>query len=269
MLILNVSPKVWETNFFGFKYGSIAFENVKNIEIIRSNPSVLKKELTDILAVENENYDYIELALDSRYFFTIPIFEDLGFRLLDTKSTYITKFENSKLENQMFSLVDENLTIRNKRDSDFETILKMSVDVLVKDKVFVSKYKNLDFFEPHIADKYYTEWIKNTFISERSFFAILTDKTDKIKGYFIYDKRLDTIEELPIYKGILTVVDPDVRGKNIHLALQSFIFKQIKDEFFYIENATQVSNIPVIRNHIRSHRMLDSVTFILLRKKSI
>jgi hypothetical protein len=72
---------------------------------------------------------------------------------------------------------------------------------------------------------------------------------------------------LPIYKGILTAIDSDVRGKNTHLVLQSFIFKQIKEEQIYIENATQVSNIPIIRNHIRSHRMLDSVTFILVRKK--
>lgn len=268
MAFFKLKPKEWETNFFGFSYGLLSFTEEQNFDSIKDclNDAII--ELNKLLESESNNYDYIEMNLDSRFFFFIPQLENQGFRLLDTKATYLTQFTQADLSKQMFELTDANLTIRNKRDDDYDTIRKMSVDVLVKDKVFVSKYKNTDFFSPEIPDKYYTEWIKNTFFSSSSFFSVLTDLSDQIKGFFIYDKRMDAVSGLPIYKGILTVVDKDVRGKNIHLALQTFIFKQIKDENFIIENATQVSNIPVIRNHIRSHRMLDSVTFILLRKSS-
>lgn len=266
MTYFQLKSKEWETNFFGFSYGILSFTAEQTFDTIKDNLAVAVVELHQLLSNESRNYAYIEINLDSRFFFFIPQLEEHGFRLLDTKATYLTEFSQEELQKQNFELVDENLRIRNKRDADYETILKMSVDVLVRDKVFVSKYKNRDFFTEDIPDKYYTEWIKNTFNSSSSYFSVLTNQEDDIKGFFIYDKRIDTKSGIPIYKGILTVVDKDVRGKNIHLALQSYIFKQIKDEKLIIENATQVSNIPVIRNHIRSHRMLDSVTFILVRK---
>lgn len=262
-----LKEKEWETNFFGFKYGVLQVSGEQTLDSFRGNLSEVRKSLSDILSIANSDFDYIEVNLDSLYFFVIPILEDFGFRLLDTKNTYLTKFTQDGLKGQIFELMDSNLRIRKKRDSDFDTILKMAVDVMVNDKVFVSKYKNLDFFDVGIAEKYYKEWIRNTFYSENSYFSILTNSNDDVKGFFIYDRSKNTKEGLPIYKGILTAIDSDVRGKNLHLVLQSFIFKQITEEQVYIENATQVSNIPVIRNHIRSHRMLDNVAFILLRKK--
>jgi hypothetical protein len=268
MAYFELKPKDWETNFFGFSYGLLSLTSNQSFDSLKDDMYAAVEELHALIQQESPKYAYIEMNLDSRFFFFIPKLEDLGFRLLDTKATYLTEFSQEDLQKQNFELSDENLVIRNKRESDYETILTMSVDVMVQDKVFVSKYKNSDFFSEDIPKKYYTEWIKNTFFAASSYFAVLTNKEDHIKGFFIYDKRVDAKSGWPIYKGILTVVDKDVRGKNIHLALQSFIFKQIKDEKLIIENATQVSNIPVIRNHIRSHRMLDSVTFILVRKSS-
>jgi hypothetical protein len=244
MAYFELKPKDWETNFFGFSYGLLSLTSNQSFDSLKDDMYAAVEELHALIQQESPKYAYIEMNLDSRFFFFIPKLEDLGFRLLDTKATYLTEFSQEDLQKQNFELSDENLVIRNKRESDYETILTMSVDVMVQDKVFVSKYKNSDFFSEDI------------------------NKEDHIKGFFIYDKRVDAKSGWPIYKGILTVVDKDVRGKNIHLALQSFIFKQIKDEKLIIENATQVSNIPVIRNHIRSHRMLDSVTFILVRKSS-
>jgi hypothetical protein len=95
--------------------------------------------------------------------------------------------------------------------------------------------------------------------------AVMRDN-GTVQGYFFY-RQGDVHEELPVYKGMLAAVAADYRRYKSHLALQTFLFDQIPHDQFYVDNTTQLTNFPILKNHMTAQRQLQSVTFIFYRKK--
>ena len=77
----------------------------------------------------------------------------------------------------------------------------------------------------------------------------------EVAGYFIYLPG-KTQEGIAVYKGILSVIELKHRGRNLHVHLQQFLFEEMakRHEQVTLDNTTQVSNYPVIRNHAKSGR---------------
>ena len=265
--IFSLKRKDWESNFFSFEFGLLEinkdFEYQYFIDHFTSIQDFLIQSFNHLLV----SFDYIEAIIDTKQYFIIPMLEDIGFRLVDSKCTFITKLNQDNLQSQIFAVENAKIKIRERKDSDLQAISDLSVNHMVNDKYFVSKYKSKYFFTDEIAEKYFREWIKNTFTSPNAIFSVAVNDDEKVVGFFIYEKKGE-LNNLPVYKGILTVVDPAYRGSDTHLSLQSFIFNKIKDPEFYIDNTTQITNVPIIRNHNKSNRLLNNISFILLRKKS-
>ena len=72
---------------------------------------------------------------------------------------------------------------------------------------------------------------------------------------------------IAVYKGILSVIEPKHRGRNLHVHLQQFLFEEMatRHEQVTLDNTTQVSNYPVIRNHAKSGRRPEQVELIMFR----
>lgn len=258
--------KDWESNFFGFNFATLNVDAGIDINHFFEDYEKYKSELSQLLANADKDFELLEAIVDTRISFVMPLLEDLGFRFVDSKISFLTPFEKSNIQGQIFEVQNSKIKIREKVEADYKAISDLSINFMVHDKLFVSKYKNKLFFAPDLAEKYFREWIKNTFKSENAIISVAVNELDEVIGFFIYEKK-GTHKDIPVYKGILTVVNPAYRGSDTHLSLQSFIFNKIADEKFYIDNTTQVTNVPIIRNHIKSDRYLNNISFILLRKK--
>ena len=67
------------------------------------------------------------------------------------------------------------------------------------------------------------------------------------------------------YKGLMTGVIPKARGMKFHIKMQQFLINHIGHPFTLI-NTTQLSNLAVIKNHIRSNRSLSKIEHIFYKK---
>jgi len=261
-----VSKKDWESTFFGFNFASLTLiEKISSIHFY-DNYEGYKSELSSLLIEAEKEYNLIEANIDTSVSFVIPLLEDLGFRFVDSKISFFTLLNKENIQSQMFEQANTRIKIREKLESDFQEISDLAINFMVNDKAFVSKYKNKLFFESSLAEKYFREWVKNTFYAENSIISVAINEVNKVIGFFIYEKKKD-IDGIPVYKGILTTVNPDYRGSDIHLSLQSFIFGKIGIKEFYIDNTTQLTNIPIIRNHIKSNRYLKNISFTFIKRR--
>ena len=66
-------------------------------------------------------------------------------------------------------------------------------------------------------------------------------------------------------KGLMTGVIPKARGMKFHIKMQQFLINNIGHSFTLI-NTTQLSNLAVIKNHIRSNRSLSKIEHIFYKK---
>lgn len=258
-----LEEKAWESKFFDKRFGSLRFLN-KSIPVDNSI-QVLKAELTDILLYANENYDLIDFHIPSSLFSLIAICEDFNFRLIDSQIVFKTLLEEATILYQEFNLSFDELNLRMFEEKDFTQIISLTKKNLIENPVFVSRFKNLDYFKEGDALKYFEQYITNMVTNQDSFCNVLVDANNKIEGYFIYERK-GILNNLTIYKGILTLLTEKYRGKGTHLAMQYHLLKQFKEQRFYIENATQLSNFPVIKNHLKSKRTLEEIIFILMWK---
>ncbi len=148
---------------------------------------------------------------------------------------------------------------------DLPTILALTKVSFCKNPAFFSRFKHPEYFSEKESENYYCAWITNHFSDPKSLMAVLHDK-GAVQGYFFYRK--DEIhEDLPVYKGMLAAVAPAYRQYKSHLALQTFLFDRIPHDRFFVDNTTQLTNFPILKNHITAQRQLKSVTFIFYRKQ--
>lgn len=253
----------WESTFFQKRYGTLKFVN--ETLFVNNDPSDLKVELAALLAEARANYDLIDFHLPAHLFQFISICEDFNFRLIDSQIIFKTLIDETTLDQQNFDLQFDELQLRMFEHRDLSQIISLTNENLTYNPFFVSRFKNLDYFKEDDASRYFEQYILNMAENENSFCNVLVDVSNKVDGYFIYEKK-GTLNNLPVYKGILTLITEQYRGKGTHLAMQYHLLKQFKEKKFYIENATQLSNFPVIKNHIKSQRTLENIRFIMMWK---
>lgn len=256
-IVATITPKGWETDFFNKKFGSLTLNNgTENI----SNEN-LNKGLDEMLtAADQSQFALIELVLEVKKINLIPLLEEKGFRLVDTKISYMTLIHKEKPHDKY----PENGKVRLATRSDLPDLLDLTHNTLTYNPEFFSRFKNPKYFTEEESEKYYAAWIKNTLTDPDSLFAVY-EHNQKAVGFFIY-KYSGVREGKPVFKGILTAVAPAYRGNKAHLSMQAFLYEHIKQNDFYVHNATQLSNYPVIMNHVKSQKKLDKIELFFFRK---
>ena len=190
----------------------------------------------------------------------ISIVEDNGFRLVETRITFITLIE--KQNSIQYTSGEENISFAT--NDDLEGILSLTHKSFLNNPSFFSRYKNRSFFSYQETKRYYSAWIENHMYDDNTLFAVLKIGGNVI-GYYIY-KCIGKYNSKRFYKAILAAVDPGHRGRQYHLVMQSFLFKHISDETFYLDNTTQLTNFPTITNHMNSKKRIERIEFIFFKK---
>jgi len=255
--MLSLKIKEWETKFFNRVFGSLT---IHPRFYTHEEPQVLRSALDSVLSKADEEYDLIESHCHMSGMRIIAIIEDKGFRLVDSKITFITFMDKSDLEDYSFNSGDVSLATLD----DLSDVLRLTHESLTNNPLFFSRFKDPAHFSAEETKRYYSAWIENHFHDPKSLAAI-SKKNGKAIGFFIY-KRTGLYEGKQLYKGILSAVAPDYRGQRLHFVMQSFLHNHFPEEQFYVDNTTQLANLPTIRSHIRSGKQLSRIEMTFYRR---
>ena len=138
-------------------------------------------------------------------------------------------------------------------------IKSLNADVMCQSNGFRTRLNNLNYFDPTDCTRYYNSAIVN-YINELTVKTCVAELEGEIVGYYM----LKQIEG-NIYKGLMTGVLPKARGAFLQYKMQQFLINHIGHPITLI-NTTQLSNMAVIKNHIRSKRNLSKIEHIFYKK---
>ncbi|MCH1575841.1 MAG: hypothetical protein L7S67_06165 [Flavobacteriales bacterium] len=203
-----------------------------------------------------------EAVLDSTCIHHSRLLEDEGFRLCDSKFQFLTKVKANELPPVPATIPDGH-AIRDYQDKDLEAVLTLTEQELVQNPLLITKFKS-PWFPSDTPSRWYSAWIQDV-MSKGGLCSVLVNAQEKVVGYFAYLQGQD-LSGIPVFKGILTAIEPKARGGRVHLAMQDHLFRNaIRHPEFWLDNTTQISNRPVYRNHVNSGRKPHSISLIFLR----
>lgn len=261
-IIFTITNKPWESDFYGRKFGSLQIVNFDYFN--KFNDMQITESLDPLMAAaDKNNYNIIEIHVDVNNIRIIPILEGAGFRLVDTRINFITLIK--KEENELKPLSTG--TIAFATLDDLDAINKLTKESFVDNNSFHHRFKDERYFSKNEIVRYYYAWISNHIKDKDTYFIVMKDK-ERLFAYFIY-KKSGFFQGIPLYKGILTAVDPDYRGNSYHLHMQAYLYKQFPEKQFYLDNTTQLTNIATIKNHIKSQKKLNRIVLTFFRLRNI
>lgn len=248
--IAEVCLKNWELEKFNMRVGSF---NIQKEFYDTFTYEHTYRALEELVLLSRQEFELIELHLVINHYNVISAFEQLGFRLVDSRIDFITLMKKNEIE----FVSDPEREVMAASEDDLQQIIDLTTVSFTNNPDYYSRFKNRNYFTEAQSNTYFSAWITNNFQHPDSYSAVIKENKKTI-GYFIYRKD-GTHNDIPLYKGIMTAVHPDYRGKNLHIYMQSFLYKLFPDEEFYLYNGTQLTNKPVITNHFKSGKRLNSV----------
>ena len=248
-----ITRKDWDSEFFGR-------------EIWSADPSIAldSENLVGLLEEMDENGVWgIECHVPSSLFGAIPQLENAGFRLVDTRAVFRTEMDLSYSKHKQDG---GNGSVRFATNEDCEAILEITDQTFVSGEIpFPSRFNNRDLFSENEAKRYYRAWITNNF-DENERLCSVFEVEGEVVGYFLYG--IDDSTNPVTLKGLMAGVRPEQRGSGAHLRMQHLILNELPYHTVLLDNTTQVTNIPVIRNHIQSSRWLKDTLFTFYRLRT-
>ena len=191
----------------------------------------------------------VECTKDSSDFESLEKLWDLGFRMVETSvefKTIITPKEN--IETNRFREVNP---------GDLEKVLSITRECYSRKSKFKNRFSNRRFFTEEQENLYFESAVNN-YIFKENCISIVGEKEGKVDCFYIAMKTGDKINGMDVFKGILTGVKKESRGRNLHIKMQDYLAKIIGKPYVVI-NRTQLNNYRVINNHIKEKRELDKV----------
>ena len=177
-LVLRLSELTWETEFFGRRFGRLVIdvEGVQDFDV-----EGLDEPLREVLSFGDRNgFDLIELELDVSWIHHSSLFEDRGFRLVDTKLCFLTWMTKEEMENRPAPTGE----ILFASEEMKEEILSLTHRAFTYNPSFKSRFNNERFFSRSDTERYYSAWIEKYLSDEKTLFVVMRDER-KIVGYLI------------------------------------------------------------------------------------
>jgi Acetyltransferase (GNAT) family len=256
---LRLCQKDWETEFFGRRFG--------RLEIVKAGvpdlpADALDKALNEVLSFGDRNgFDLIDLELDIAWLHKMHVFEDHGFRLVDTKMRFLSLMQRADMDGVPDPVTE---VLFASEEMKYE-ILALTQRCFLDNPSFKSRFTNERYFSRSEAERYYSAWIVNHIGDDRHLFAVARDG-GKIVGYLLY-KRAGEHRGRPLYKAGLMAVAPEYRGGRVYFSLRSFVYRHFPEDEIYLDATTQLTNIAAIRNLVKMHRTFDTVQLVFCRRK--
>lgn len=255
-----VDPKVWDSAFFECPTGSLTWSD----EATRPDAAPTSEETVgEVCRLADEaGYALTECHVDVADLAVIARLEWAGFRLVDSRIRFLTRTDLRDVE----PVEPKWGTIRTARPEDRDRMVELTHEGFTYNDRFISRFKNPEYYSEAQTRRYFEAWIDSTAFSSDAATAVF-EAGGGVAGYFIYQVRGE-YEGVPLVKGILTAVTSDQRGADAHVAMQAFLYGQFGLPECYIENVTQLTNAPVIRNHVRSAKRYESTALTFYRRST-
>jgi ribosomal protein S18 acetylase RimI-like enzyme len=258
-ITLGLSELAWETEFFGRRFGRLEAEG-EGVHDVEADAIV--QALKDTLSFGDQNgFDVIEVQLDMSWLHYMHLFEDNGFRLVDTKVRFLTEMTNEGTDDLPVPEGELGFASTDMK----EEILNLTHSAFTDNPSFKSRFNNNRFFTRSDTERYYAAWIENYLGDPDTLFAVMRDE-GKVVGYLVYTKTGEH-KGKPLYKAALIAVAPEHRGRRIYSAMVSFVYRHFPVSEAYLDMTTQLSNLSTIRNLIKAQRNLDTIHLIFYRRR--
>lgn len=241
--------KEWDSEFFSKEIYELKLDGY-------AEPLEIKNKIEDVC----ESAFGIECHVDSRNVGMISNIEEVGFRFVDSKVSFLTKMNIEDIPDNNISLG----IFRKADQNDMDRVEELTVSCLVDNDFFISRYKNYELYSKSESEKYYMAWNKKV-LSEFPDLFLVWEVKGVVVGFFNY--MISSVKDgMNVYKGILTAVDPQYRGYSAQNEMQYELYRSFGLSEWYIQSATQLSNIAVLRNHIKAGKDLINIDMIFFKK---
>lgn len=258
-VVVELREKTWETEFFGRPFGRL---EIRAHEPSSVDSRALDQAFQEVLPPgDRGGFDLIELELDSSWLLHVGLFEDHGFRLVDTKVRFVTFAQKPRMGGEPIPEGDVCFASQDMK----EEILDLTRKAFLDNPLFTSRFNNPRYFSREDTERYYAARIENCMRDPSSLFAVMRDE-GRIVGYLIYT-RTGEHRGKPLYKATLIAVAPENRGKRIYFALGSFVYRHFPENDVYLDMTTQLTNLSALRNLIKERRTLENVQLVFYRRK--
>lgn len=253
--IATLQPNDWETEFFGRSMGGLVLTGE---EADALTPDQWRR-VVSLVAEEADAYDLVQLHLDVRHLPLVPAVEAAGFRLVDTRITFLARIddEDTLRRDPPFG------TVRLAAPEDLAGLFDLTHRCLTLDPVLISRYKHPDYFSPADTRRWFEAWVANAVASPDAMTAVW-QAGDRPLGYLAY-YRQGTREGLPVWATGLAAVEPEWRGHKAQLFLQSHLYRRMGPYPVWQKSITQLSNLPTLHNGFASGKRAVSVELTFFR----
>lgn len=254
---MNASPtstrrKDWDSDFFG-----------REIHALDVGGDVTIADVRDAVdALDDRGVWGIEVALPNTSMRTAPALEACGFRLVDSRMTFVTRMTTQDIEPMRLPTG----RVRQATPEDLPAVSDLTTRLLVDSDAVYSRFKNPSLFTREETIRYYDAWNELVLRECPELFAVW-DVDGRVAGYFDYLRTEPEDRPLPLFKGVLAAVHPDFRGHQAHNALQAWLFPRFGEPAWLLDNTTQLSNMAVLKNHLRARKDFESATLVFFRTR--
>lgn len=250
--------EAWEASFFGFPVEEIRMGNALFADVAEDVSALIEGAAPETL---------LKVSVDARQLHAIPWLERQGFELWETRYVWLTTWSRDELtqKHALHASLPEDRIVWG-GESHHEAILSMTQTQVAKSTAVVNRFDS-PFYPKGSSEAWYAKWIAQVLRNPKALVAVAEHVEDReVTGYFIYLPG-EPQDGVDVYKGILSVIQPAHRGRNLHVHLQQFLFEEMakRHERVTLDNTTQVSNYPVIRNHAKSGRRPDHIELVMFR----
>ena len=250
--------EAWEASFFGFPVEEIRIGNSLFADVTDEVSALIEGASPETL---------LKVSVDARQLHAIPWLERQGFELWESRYVWLTTFSRDELtqKHALHASLPEDRIVWG-TEAHHEAILSMTQAQVAKSTAVVNRFDS-PFYPEGSAEMWYAKWIAQVLQNPMALVAVAEHgEKREVAGYFIYLPG-EPRDGVAAYKGILSVIQPAHRGRNLHVHLQQFLFEEMakRHERVTLDNTTQVSNYPVVRNHAKSGRRPDHIEFVMFR----
>lgn len=247
----------WESDFFGRQMGGLSLDFAK---LSQDDDGALVRALELVTDRADElGFAQVQIHIDVTALPFVPTLEAAGFRLVDTRATFFSRVRPKEIA----QLSPPFGTLEIAAPNDLEEIKALTSECFVHNPAFISRYKLRAWFTTDDTERWYAAWIENHFGDPSSLFGVWRVE-EQLAGYYFYTRKGER-EGLPFFKGMLTAVTKRFRGHRAHLFLQTFLYDQIGSDELWLDNTTQLTNIPSLHNHMTSSKKLQRIELTFFR----
>ena len=244
-----LARKDWDSDFFGREIFGLEVND-------EFDPAELGSAIEDL---DQHELWGTECHLPTAQFGVTPVLEELGFRLVDSRMVFVSTWTVDDIAD-----VDvPHGRLRPVRDGDLTEIDALTVRHLVDNPMFRSRFTDRRLFTREESIRYYAAWNRLALRQDPDLFVVW-DVDGAVVGYFNY-MRQGEADGLPMFKGVLTAIDSDHRGHDAQNIMQSYLFARFGVERWALDNTTQITNLGVVRNHIKAGKRFQDAIITLYR----